>query len=150
MAGPDLRPRAGLSELTHRLRERGRHITIETAGVVFVEDLACDLMSISPKLSNALGPEGGAPDLEVLARLIDGFDCQLKFVVEGRADLAEIERTVAKLPNVPPQRLLLMPQVGTRAEYVEKAPRVARLCIESGFRFCPRLQTVLWNNTPGR
>src|SRR5512140_296946 len=38
--------------LTGRLRERGRHITVETAGTVF-QPVACDLMSISPKLSNS-------------------------------------------------------------------------------------------------
>src|SRR6184192_2907191 len=34
-------------ELTARLRERGLHITIETAGTVY-KPVACDLMSISP------------------------------------------------------------------------------------------------------
>ena len=38
--------------LTERLRARGLHITIETAGTVF-QPVACDLMSISPKLSNS-------------------------------------------------------------------------------------------------
>ncbi len=36
--------------------DAGLHITIETAGTVFHE-LECDLMSISPKLSNST-PEG--------------------------------------------------------------------------------------------
>src|SRR5271155_947591 len=43
-------------ELSGRFRERGMHITIETAGTVFTR-VACDLMSISPKLSNST-PEG--------------------------------------------------------------------------------------------
>src|ERR1022692_3133813 len=38
--------------LTARLRERGKHITVETAGTVFVP-VACDLMSISPMLANS-------------------------------------------------------------------------------------------------
>jgi 7-carboxy-7-deazaguanine synthase len=38
--------------LTGRLRALGRHITIETAGTVFAP-VACDLMSISPKLANS-------------------------------------------------------------------------------------------------
>src|ERR1700716_933574 len=38
--------------LTQMLRERQRHITIETAGTIFVP-VACDLMSISPKLANS-------------------------------------------------------------------------------------------------
>src|SRR5580658_9309175 len=43
-------------ELTRRFRERGMHVTIETAGTVFAP-VECDLMSISPKLSNSM-PEG--------------------------------------------------------------------------------------------
>src|ERR1039457_1997997 len=38
--------------LSRRLRERGLHITVETAGTVFAP-VACDLMSISPKLANS-------------------------------------------------------------------------------------------------
>ena len=38
--------------LTERLRDAGLHITIETAGTVF-QPVACDLMSISPKLANS-------------------------------------------------------------------------------------------------
>jgi len=46
MIAPEIIP------LTERLRERGMHITIETAGTVFAP-VACDLMSISPKLANS-------------------------------------------------------------------------------------------------
>src|SRR5579875_1962049 len=37
--------------LTRAFRDSGLHITIETAGTVFIP-AACDLMSISPKLTN--------------------------------------------------------------------------------------------------
>ena len=53
LTGPDLAVRPGLVDLSHRLQAAGKHITIETSGVLFVPDLACDLMSISPKLTNA-------------------------------------------------------------------------------------------------
>src|SRR5450759_5149667 len=43
-------------ELTRRFRAQQCHITIETAGTVF-SPVACDLMSISPKLQNST-PEG--------------------------------------------------------------------------------------------
>ncbi|MDQ2948342.1 MAG: 7-carboxy-7-deazaguanine synthase QueE, partial [Acidobacteriota bacterium] len=38
--------------LTEDLRSAGLHITVETAGTVYAP-VACDLMSISPKLSNS-------------------------------------------------------------------------------------------------
>ena len=47
--------------LTEHLRERGLHITIETAGTVFTP-VACDLMSISPKLANSTPPAVGEPE----------------------------------------------------------------------------------------
>ena len=43
---------ADLVPLTARLRAHGWHITIETAGTLYLP-VACDLMSISPKLSNS-------------------------------------------------------------------------------------------------
>src|SRR3954470_19796321 len=82
--------------LTGRLREAGLHITIETAGTVF-HPVACDLMSISPKLSNST-PEGPfAAQHErlriqpaILAQLISRYDYQLKFVIAKPADLEEV------------------------------------------------------------
>jgi len=38
--------------LTHRLREAGYHVTLETAATVW-RDVHCDLASISPKLGNS-------------------------------------------------------------------------------------------------
>ena len=52
MIAPEVLP------LTARLRGAGFHITIETAGTVF-RPVACDLMSISPKLANST-PEGSS------------------------------------------------------------------------------------------
>ncbi|GAG87431.1 unnamed protein product, partial [marine sediment metagenome] len=34
-----------LPQLAKSLKARGKHITIETAGIAFIPDLACDLMS---------------------------------------------------------------------------------------------------------
>ena len=52
MATTDLQIRPELAGLTRRFKAEGYHITIETAGMVFIPDLACDLMSISPKLDH--------------------------------------------------------------------------------------------------
>ena len=43
---------AELIPLAAELRGAGKHITIETAGTLYLP-VACDLMSISPKLSNS-------------------------------------------------------------------------------------------------
>ncbi len=39
-------------ELTRALKQAGLHVTVETAGTVY-QPIACDLMSISPKLANS-------------------------------------------------------------------------------------------------
>ena len=43
----------GVAALTRLLAAAGHHITIETAGTVWQDDVCCDLMSISPKLSHS-------------------------------------------------------------------------------------------------
>ncbi len=146
-----------LPVLAGRLKETGRHITIETAGIVFVPGLACDLMSISPKLSNSTPPqlelaashEKARLNIAALNNLIGNYPYQLKFVVDGTADLAEIQNTLKRLPDVKPERVILMPQAVTREEFLKKAPMAAEMCKESGFAFGQRLQVLLYNNKRG-
>ncbi|MBM4029931.1 MAG: 7-carboxy-7-deazaguanine synthase QueE, partial [Planctomycetes bacterium] len=87
LAGPDLSVRPGVVGLSHVLKALGKHVTIETTGALFVPDLACDLMSISPKLANAAPRQSNSAtahpsqclDLEALRRLIQAYPYQLKF-----------------------------------------------------------------------
>src|SRR5688572_5963941 len=43
----------GIRELAAALQERGLHITVETAGTVPPEGIACNLASLSPKLAHS-------------------------------------------------------------------------------------------------
>src|SRR6478609_11738043 len=43
---------APVVELSRQLKDRGLHVTFETAGTVY-QPVSCDLMSISPKLANS-------------------------------------------------------------------------------------------------
>jgi len=157
LAGPGLSARPGLADLTDQLRTRGKHITIETSGVAFVPNLACDLMSISPKLGNstpveavlAADHERTRLDLKALSALMKAYPYQLKFVVESPEDIGEIRELLRRLPPAANERILLMPQATTRKELLTRAPMVARLCQEAGFRFGPRLQVLLWDNRRG-
>jgi len=154
----ELQPREGLKQLTKLLKVHGWHITIETVGGWFLEDLACDLMSISPKLSNAVPKNSieavihkkNQPDLAVLAELVDKYDYLLKFVVDTEADLAEILSVIKRIDNVDKNKIMLMPQAATKSEYLEKSPMVADLCAQTGFTFCQRLQLLLWDGARGR
>jgi len=157
MVGPNSLPRAGLVMLTRQLKRLGRHVTIETSGAAFVPDLACDLMSISPKLRNSAPSD---PDLvhvheryrldgQALRALIEAYPCQLKFVVDGPEDIEEIRDLLGQLPSLGLERILLMPQARNREELQGKAPIVARLCQETGLRYGQRLHVMLWDNQRG-
>ncbi len=144
--------------LTERLREAGLHITMETAGTVFAP-VACDLMSISPKLRNSTPHErdGGRwaaqhdrlrwkPD--VLRRLTDGYEYQLKFVIAAPKDLEEVEE-IRRETGVAAARVILMPE-GTRREIVhERGLWLAEICKQGGYRYSPRLHIDLWGDRRG-
>lgn len=148
-----------LGALTDRLRQTGKHVTIETAGTVF-RMLACDLMSISPKLANS-DPGPGRPesvrsdhrrrrlDPAVLRDLLAKYDCQVKFVVAEPGDLEEIDRLLGVLPVVPPERVLLMPLGTDPAEVRSRARWLAELCKARGYRYTPRLHLDLYGDTRG-
>jgi 7-carboxy-7-deazaguanine synthase len=151
MVDPDI------SRLVNELKAAGKHITIETAGIAYVPDMPCDLMSISPKLSNSV-PEDvklaaihkdSKLDLAVLEELIGNYDYQLKFVVDSVNDLPEIQEVLDKISNVGTEKVMLMPQTTTRDELLAKAPIVADMCKLVGFTFSHRLQVLLWNNERG-
>jgi 7-carboxy-7-deazaguanine synthase len=146
-----------LAELVRKLKELKKHITIETAGTTFIADMPCDLMSISPKLSNSTPDEPELAethealrlDVAVLRKLINNYKYQLKFVVDSQDDLAEIQQTIEKLGNVNSEKVMLMPQGTTRDELLVKSPMVAEMCKRTGFAFCQRLQVLLWDNKRG-
>jgi 7-carboxy-7-deazaguanine synthase len=145
-------------ELTQRLRQLGRHITIETAGTVNAA-VACDLMSISPKLKNSTPFErdGGrwAPQHErlrwqpgVLKELMVAYEYQLKFVIADPQDLAELEQ-MRRVLEAPSGKVLLMPE-GTNAETIrQRGLWLAEICKERGYRFSPRLHVDLWGDKRG-
>ncbi len=146
-----------LPQLAGKLKALGKHVTIETAGIAFVEDIRCDLMSISPKLSNsrpvdlelAKIHEDSRLDTAVLRELIDNYDYQLKFVIDSAKDMPEIQQTLKDIGNVNSEKVMLMPQAGNRDELLTKSSMVAELCKNTGFAFGPRLQVLLWDNQRG-
>jgi 7-carboxy-7-deazaguanine synthase len=144
----------GIVELSEKLRGRDFHITIETAGTVFAQ-VACDLMSISPKLANST-PEGVYHDRheqlriqpEVLRELTRQYDYQLKFVVTSEEDLAELQ-SIAAAVGAPPDKVILMPE-GIAAETLsERGVRIAELCKRHGYRFGSRQHVYLYGNRRG-
>ena len=146
-----------LPQLVKKLKDLEKHITTETAGIAYIPDLPCDLMSISPKLSNSTPEdskfaaihENSRLDMAVLRELIDNYNYQLKFVVDSPDDLPEIRQTIEGTGNIDSKKVMLMPQAATRDELLAKSPMVAELCKQTGFAFSQRLHILLWNGQRG-
>jgi 7-carboxy-7-deazaguanine synthase len=136
--------------LLTKLAQASHHITVETAGIAFIPDLPVDLMSISPKLSNAQGRVDSSLSTRHLKQLITHYDYQLKFVIDTESDIAEVKAVIDSLKKIDPQKVLLMPQAKTREELIAKSPMVAELCTRRGYTFCSRLHVLLWNNQRGK
>jgi 7-carboxy-7-deazaguanine synthase len=141
-------------EIVELTRQLEHHITIETAGTVF-KPVACDLMSISPKLTNST-PDGRWADQhertryqpDVLKELISRYEYQLKFVVNDREDVPEIQDMVEAL-GADKSRILLMPQGRNHQELAARSEAVVKICTELGYRFCPRVHIEIWGNRRG-
>ena len=71
---------------------------------------------------------------------------QLKFVIDARKELAEVDAFLEELPPAPANRVLLMPQGVSPAELDERAAWLKPHCEERGFVFCPRKQ-IEWYGT---
>ena len=153
-----------IGPLSRALRGAGMHITVETAGTIHrpPAELACDLMSISPKLANST-PAAGDPrdpsgawrqrheerriNLESLRALAGEYpERQLKFVVASPADLAEIEALLARLNGWSPGDVLLMPE-GVASPSADTKAWLVGECLRRGWRYCPRLHIELFGNT---
>ena len=147
-----------LPELTAKLTSPNRHITIETAGIVFVPNLKCQLMSISPKLSSSVPDDPQLAEMHEKLRLnipairdlMACYEYQLKFVVDRQSDLDEIKSILAQLPRAPLSKVMLMPQARTRDELQKNSPFVAEMCKNAGYTFSHRMQVLLWNGQRGK
>ena len=144
----------GIVALTEELRAMGLHITVETAGTVF-QRVACDLMSISPKLSNSTPADRWMAqherlriNREVLRRLMNGYEYQLKFVIAKSDDIAEA-RTLADELGAERARVILMPEGVDREVLRERGVWLAEIAKTEGFRFSPRLHVELYGNRRG-
>jgi 7-carboxy-7-deazaguanine synthase len=149
----------GIEELSVKLKTAGAHVTIETAATIF-KTVTCDLVSMSPKLSNstpwqkqngkfAAMHEQHRLNFAVMQRFIDGYDYQLKFVVDREQDFAEVRQVLDKLKNVDTARVLMMAQARTRRELRHKSRWIVDLCKKYDYGYSPRLHIELYGNRRG-
>lgn len=137
---------AELIPVTARLKSAGKHITIETAGTLHLP-VVCDLMSISPKMSNSTPIGEGAwterhertrESLDVVQRFMREYEYQLKFVIDSPADCEEVEEYLGRLEGVERNRVLLMPQGTDEGRLSEIGSWLTTYCEKHGYGWCPR------------
>ena len=144
-----------LVALTKLLKEFDYQITIETSGIFF-QPVACDLMSISPKLRNTVPLDGDLTVIqehdrerskpEIVQQLMLRYNYQLKFVVDTKDDLYEIDDYLSYLHGIVPSRILLMSQAIDVETMHRKATWIEPFCSSRGYRYCPRMQLVWYGN----
>src|SRR4051812_2513852 len=147
-------------ELCDRLKERGHHLTMETAATVY-KDVRIDLASLSPKLANSTPTqrEGGRfaeaherqrMNVGVIQRFMETApEFQLKFVVSGEADLVEVRDVLDRVKGWAPADVLLMPEGTDVGTLDARGAWASEVCKREGFRFCPRLHVHLYGNKRG-
>ena len=152
----------GICELAQALRAGGKHITIETAATVLPDGIACDLASLSPKLSNS-APDGRLPEAwrqkhdqlrwqpAIIREWIARYpDYQLKFVVTSAGDLDEIHLLLREVgAKIPPAKILLMPEGISAAAIRGRDETLVEICKQRGYRYCNRLHVEIFGHTRG-
>lgn len=135
-----------------------KHITIETNGTFDVSKRLIELaryyyiqFSVSQKLSSSGEIESKRLIFSRLSKYFcyTVFDSQFKFVVSSPDDIDEIKDIVATLNHVYFLRdieVYLMPVGGNYKEYKENMPMVAKLALDNGYKFSPRLHLDLYGN----
>lgn len=131
-------------------------VTVETNATFYKPDARVGLWSLSPKL----GSSGQTPDLGIIRRYLDAERgrVQLKFVVEGLADVEAVQALLAELP-VGDTPVLLQP-VGYARESREDYCERMRVLIEDvllpdafwrdyQWRFLPQLHRLVWQDKRG-
>ena len=142
--------------LTQALADRGHFLTIETAGTVY-RPVYADLVSLSPKLANSTPAAGRWSDRhekiranrDVVERLIGNYKFQLKFVIDCREDVVEVDEYLEGYAGVPAENVWLMPQATTNAELQAKSSWIATEAEQRGYRFSPRLHIEMFGNARG-
>ncbi len=151
MLQPDVVP------LTLALAEVGKFVTVETAATVF-RPVHSDLMSVSPKLTNSTPQLGQWSERhnrlrdnpEVVRRLIGEYSYQLKFVIDRREDVDEVQNYLARFANATSDHVWLMPQAINADQLMRKTEWLKLEADRLGYHVSPRLQIEQFGNVRGK
>ncbi len=152
----------GIHDLAAALKAVGMHITIETAGTVAPNGIACDLASVSPKLANSTPQSGTIDDAwinrheatrlqpDVVREWMRASDYQLKFVVSQQSNLTEIQELLQTLgDDIPAHCVQIMPEGIDAGTLLTRQREWVEVCKTYGYRLIHRLHVELFGNTRG-
>lgn len=136
-----------------------RYVTIETNATIFKPYDRVNLWSLSPKL----GASGHKPNKRVIGEFLAHYPhkLQLKFVVDGASDLADVKALLTEFPAVAERRVPVVIQpVGrpeqSQAEYLASLRSLVEdLLLADPFwqayplRALPQLHRLIWGDQRG-
>jgi 7-carboxy-7-deazaguanine synthase len=98
----------------------------------------------SPKLANNGDPENKRYKPDALEWHANNITSTFKFVICNEKDLDELFEKYINEFEIDNRRIWLMPECSSTAQFKEKAPWIAELCMKHNFNFSPRLQILIW------
>lgn len=146
--------------LTKKLKDHDKHITIETAATIFDPKVQCDLASLSPKLSNSTPiaisdswrkkHEERRQCPQVVEQWANHTDYQLKFVINEKCDIEEMQQTLKLYKiKIPLYKIFLMPQGTDEISLKQKSLWLVEECKKYGFSYTPRTHVDLFGSKRG-
>ena len=87
---------------------------------------------------------------QVVTKLLDEFPYQLKFVIDRADDVIDVETYLRRHPQVPADRVWLLPQAVTALDLREKSAWLQEQAERRGYRVSPRLHIERFGNVRGR
>jgi 7-carboxy-7-deazaguanine synthase len=147
--GEPLLQQRRLPPLLAEARDRGLRVEVETAGTLAPDqELAAlvDRFNVSPKLANSGNPVERRYRPDVLRAFQATGKAAFKFVVQGPADLDEVQAMVDECGL---DQVWIMPE-GTDAEaLVARMQALADAVPARGWHLSPRLHVLLWGERRG-
>ena len=148
--GEPLIQRRQLVRLVEQVKAAGIRVEVETNGTIKPAGLGdlVDQFNVSPKLAHS-GNEGlGRIRPEALSWFAASERAWFKFVIDGEADLDEVEK-IRETFGIAAAKVVLMPQGRTVGELEARSAGLAEMCAERGYRFSTRLHILLWGDKRG-
>ena len=149
--GEPLLQQMALEPLLRPLREEGCFIEVETAGTIVPSPglrAVVHRWNVSPKLANSGNPREKRDRPEAMRALAASDGACFKFVLAEPSDVPEVQDLAAKY-GIGAHRIILMPEAVDPETLARRAPWVADVCAQHGYRFSSRLQVEWWGGARG-